>query len=178
MLASWLILAMLAGCATPSSTSNSAADHDVALLTIEQRGLDDWFRGTPVVIALDDDETLRVEVPLAHSFDTGRSHLKPALAAVLDRVATSLRRQPATRVTIAAPGDDAGKTALVTSRIRRIRDHLVASGVARARVSSVGALRAGAPVRLRITVIAQAIERLDDRPMAPRGDRTSTGRRR
>lgn len=170
-------MAMLAGCATPSSTRGSAADREVSLLAIEQRGLDDWFRGTPVVIALDGNQALRVEIPLAHSFDTGRSQVKPALAAVLDRVADSLRRQPATRVTIAAPGDHNGTATLATSRIGRIRDHLVASGVARTRVTSVGAARTGAPVRLRITVIAQAIERLDDTPMPPRTTPATGGRR-
>jgi len=131
-------------------------------LVSEQRWLDEWFRGTPVVIALTDTNTLAVDVPLANSFDAGRSSIKPALAAVLDRVATSLRRQPAMRVSIAAPSDAAGAPALASARAQQVRAHLVSRGIAATRMSGVGTARAGAPVQLRLLIAPQAIGHLDD----------------
>ena len=132
-------------------------------LVAEQRWLDEWFRGTPVTIALADVNTLSVDVPLANSFEVGKSAVKPALAAVLDRVATSLRRQPAVRLSIAAPLDAAGgTTALATARAQQVRGHLVARGVPAARVTGVGTSKAGAPLQLRMTIAPQAIEKLDD----------------
>lgn len=171
---------ILAGCTTPRApVRGSPAVGTASPLVVEQRWLNDWFRGTPVVIALEGGEALRVEVPLANSFETGRADPKPALAAVLDRVATSLLRQPATRVTIAAAADSSDAAGLATARIQRIRERLVASGVDRARVASVGAARTGAPVRLRITVMAQPIERLDDASTtAPGANPPTTGKRR
>jgi len=131
-------------------------------LVSEQRWLDEWFRGTPVVIALTDTNTLAVDVPLANSFDAGRSSIKPALAAVLDRVATSLRRQPAMRVSIAAPSDAAGAPALASARAQQVRAHLVSRGIAATRMSGVGTARVGAPVQLRLLIAPQAIGHLDD----------------
>jgi outer membrane protein OmpA-like peptidoglycan-associated protein len=66
-------------------------------LATEQRFLEDWFRGTPVVIAAQPPVTLQLDVPLANSFDAGKADIKPALNAVLDRVAQSLLRQNAAR---------------------------------------------------------------------------------
>lgn len=174
----WLIL--LGGCATPASQPGEAvpsapvADAPapattpgrpapvVSPLVSEQRWLDEWFRGTPVTIALADATTLAVDVPLANSFDARSSAIKPALAAVLDRVATSLRRQPPMRVSIAAPSDAGDSTALASARAQRVRDHLVSRGVAATRITGVGTARAGAPVQLRLLVAPQAIGRLDD----------------
>jgi len=128
----------------------------------EQRFLEDWFRGTPVAIALADVNTLVVDVPLAHSFTPGSPTIKPALAAVLERVATSLRRQPALRVSIAAPTDPNAAVALAASRSQQVREHLIGRGVAASRMAGVGTARAGAPVQLRLTMLAQPIGRLDD----------------
>jgi outer membrane protein OmpA-like peptidoglycan-associated protein len=132
-------------------------------LVAEQRWLEEWFRGTPVAIALADANTLTVDVPLANSFDAGSSSIKPALAAVLDRVATSLRRQPTVRLSIAAPTDGAGGApALASARAQQMRDHMTSRGVVAARLAGVGTARAGAPVQLRLLTVPQAIGRLDD----------------
>lgn len=137
-------------------------------LIAEQRWLDEWFRGTPVVISLTDINTLAVDVPLANSFNTGSSNPKPALVAVLDRVATSLRRQPTLRVSVAAPPDAAANTAaLASTRAQQVRAHLVSRGVPAARMASVGNARAGAPVQLRLIATPQAIGRLDDAALPP-----------
>ena len=177
------VLAVLAGCAsqvpkagsaTPAPATGTAPSQPstpprpapppavVSPLMSEQRWLEEWFRGTPVVIALADSSTLAVDVPLVNSFDAGSSSIKPALAAVLDRVATSLRRQPAMRVSIAAPADANGGAALTASRTQQVREHLVSRGVSATRMAAAGAVRAGTAVQLRIVVTPQAIGHLDD----------------
>ena len=129
----------------------------------EQRWLEELFRGTPVVIALLDANTLAVDVPLANSFDTGKSTIKPALAKVLEYVSTSLRRQPTMRLSIAAPADAApGSVALAAARAQQVREALLARGLTATRLAGVGTARAGAPVQLRLLIAPQAISRLDD----------------
>ena len=179
-----IVLALLAGCAAPASkpggigapvggngtepAPGAAAPRPaptapvVSPLVTEQRWLDEWFRGTPVVIAMADSSTLGVDVPLVNSFDAGSSRIKPALAAVLDRVATSLRRQPAMRVSIAAPADANGPAALAASRAQQVREHLVARNVAATRLAGAPAVRAGSALQLRIVIAAQPISRLND----------------
>jgi outer membrane protein OmpA-like peptidoglycan-associated protein len=177
----WLIL--LGGCATPAPQPGEPVSSApvagvpapttppgrpaptapvVSPLVSEQRWLDEWFRGTPVTIALADANTLAVDVPVANSFDARSSTIKPALAAVLDRVATSLRRQPPMRVSVATPSDAGGTTALASARAQQVRDHLVSRGVAATRITGVGTARAGAAVQLRLLTAPQAIGRLDD----------------
>lgn len=157
----WLtLMASLAGCGTLSPTAGgidpaTGAPHQApgeSPLVTEQRWLAEWFRGTPVVIALTDSHTLGVDVPLAHSFAAGSSTVKPALAAVLDHVATSLRRQPAMRVAIAAPADASGNPRLATSRAQKVREHLVSRGVATTRLTGSGTTAAAGPVQLRIVL--------------------------
>ncbi len=166
------LAAVLAGCATPLGKPGGsslppmdpggAEPAPVSPLVTEQRWLDEWFRGTPVVIAMADSGTLAVDVPLANSFGAGSSSIKPALAAVLDRVATSLRRQPTMRVIVAAPADANGAAALAHTRAQQVRDHLAMRGVATTRMTGVGTARAGTAVQLRMLVAPQAIGRLDD----------------
>jgi outer membrane protein OmpA-like peptidoglycan-associated protein len=119
---------------------------------VEQRWLDSWFRGTPVVISRPSDLLLSVEVPREFCFDAGRSIVKPALAAVLDKVADSLRRRPATHlVLLAAPADASGGETLAMQRADRIHRYLRdrgvrTSGMSRPTATSVAAvqLRIGA----------------------------------
>ncbi|MBA4178237.1 MAG: hypothetical protein C0505_17025 [Leptothrix sp. (in: Bacteria)] len=129
-------------------------------LAIEQRWLQDWFRGTPVRIALRGDGVLAVEVPREFCFDSGRSQIKPALAAVLDKVAESLRRRPTTRLTLlAAPADPAGPSTspaanpasatLAQQRAAGVQRHLRDRGIALARLGEPTADGAAA-VQLRI----------------------------
>jgi outer membrane protein OmpA-like peptidoglycan-associated protein len=175
-----MLQALLAGCSTtpslpwPTSPGPSGPGGagqpppPVSPLVAEQRWLEEWFRGTPVVIAMADGNTLAVDVPLVHSFAVGRSSVKPALAAVLDRVATSLHRQQALLVSIAAP-DDPGTSnmALASARAQQVRRHLVSRGVPTTRVSSVGTARAGEAVQLRLVTTRQAIGRFDDALPSP-----------
>jgi outer membrane protein OmpA-like peptidoglycan-associated protein len=122
-------------------------------LATEQRFLEDWFRGTPVVIAAQPPITLQLDVPLVNSFDAGKADIKPALNAVLDRVAQSLLRQSAARININAPADAGGNAALAQSRAQRVREALGSKGIAATRVAlTESAPRAGGPVQLRLTI--------------------------
>jgi outer membrane protein OmpA-like peptidoglycan-associated protein len=119
-------------------------------LAAEQRWLDNWFRGTPVVIAQNDDGELVVEVPRAYCFDAGASRMRPALVAVLDKVALSLRRTPRAHVVaLSAPDDKAGTTALALQRATQLHKRLLERGVTAAQLSQPSATLAAA-VQLRI----------------------------
>ena len=137
------VLMLLTGCESgppvreaPISAPRSAADQRAAApaaLATEQQWLASWFKDTPVDIRLLRDGSVQVEVPRDFSFEAGRSTVKPALAAVLDKFAQSARRVPGSRVTLAAPADTATPAAnvqaLVTQRVARIRDRLTSRGV-------------------------------------------------
>lgn len=156
----WLVPALLAaGCAStpppapapkpaPAPPPASAPDRRAAApaaLATERQWLQSWFRDTPVTIAARGDTALAVEVPREFCFDPGRSTIKPALAAVLDKVAESLRRVPAARVTlVAAPADGAGGTPLALARAARVQEHLRSRGVAAARLAAPSAAAATA----------------------------------
>jgi outer membrane protein OmpA-like peptidoglycan-associated protein len=131
-------------------------------LATEQRFLDDWFRGTPVVIAAQGPAALTVDVPLANSFVAGKAEVRPALNAVLDRVAESLKRQIGARIAVSAPTDLNGPPALAGSRAAKVREALMAKGVAAPRVSVAEAAKPGAAVQLRISLPPPAIARLKD----------------
>jgi outer membrane protein OmpA-like peptidoglycan-associated protein len=130
--------ALLSGCAT-GPVDRPPAEHPT--LATEQRRLKDALRGTPVVVDGMADGRMRVEVPLQFSFDAGRGAVKPALAAVLDRMAAGLRLANFD-IRIAAPADPKGSSpALVQDRAASVRDYLVARGVKLGRI--VGMTRAG-----------------------------------
>jgi outer membrane protein OmpA-like peptidoglycan-associated protein len=98
---------------------------------IERQWLQSWFQGTPVRISQRGDGPLDVAVPLEFCFEPGRSALRPALAAVLDKLAESLRRVPSARLgLIAAPGDGRQAASLAAQRGARVRAHLRSRGVA------------------------------------------------
>jgi len=121
------------GAATPPPGSPASATPPVpqtpaeqrtalaAELTVEQQWLDSYFHGTPVQIRQRDDGALWVDVPREFCFDAGRSNVKPPLAAVLDKVAESLRRRPGAVVTLlTAPDDKPGSTPLALQRATQV----------------------------------------------------------
>jgi outer membrane protein OmpA-like peptidoglycan-associated protein len=143
----------------PATTPGSPATPAATPLVTEQRYFEEWFRGTPVVIAAlpqATQPTLQLDVPLAHSFEAGKADIKPALAAVLERVAESLRRQVGARVSVAAPADPGGQAGLAQQRAERVREHLVSRRIAAPRIALAGAARAGAPLQLRMTIPSAA----------------------
>ena len=114
---------------TPEAQSAAAPSAPPSALASEQRRLAELFRGTPVLFTLQADGSLRVDVPLRFCFDPKAAVVKPALLAVLDRVATS-QRNTASRITLTAPGDpgDAAPR-LATLRATSIRSRLVGRGI-------------------------------------------------
>jgi outer membrane protein OmpA-like peptidoglycan-associated protein len=127
------------GCASPprgaaATTAAPAEGEGVASrtagLAAERQWLQAWFDGTPVRIEPRDTQAFSIEVPREFSFDAGRSEVKPALGAVLDKLAQSLQRKPLARVELlAAPGDAAGSAPLALQRAANVRKHLLARGV-------------------------------------------------
>ena len=152
---------LLAACSTGKSPGTAPAGpqaqepgapapQSASALRTEQRWLQSWFEGTPVRIAMTDDGVLAVDVPREFCFDAGRSQVKPALAAVLDKVAESLRRNTSTKLTLlAAPGDAGPSAPLAAARSAAIHKHLRNRGVPQARLAEPGTT-ATATVQLRI----------------------------
>ena len=168
-----LVLVLAGGCATrapvgssPTSPAPAGAPQTGApsrppapppTLASEQQRLSALFDGTPVVFAMQADGSLRVEVPLRFSFDPGSSTVKPPLAAVLDRIATSQRRN-GSRVLVVAPGDKRGKgITLGVERAVSARDYLVGRGVAATRFTVSGVVE---PDSVRIVVSENGPPRL------------------
>ena len=131
----------LQGCGTPPRPAPSPAPGSLpapgapaakapdAGLAIERAWLQSWFSGTPVVITQQADGPVSVEVPREFSFDANSSKINPPLAAVLDKVAQSMRRTGARLSVMAAPGDAAAASPLATQRANALRKHLVNRGV-------------------------------------------------
>lgn len=116
-------------------------------LMTEQRWLQQWFEGTPVVIAPQGDGTLLVEVPAEFCFDVGASAVKPPLAAVLTRVRSSLERQPSLQMRIETPSEAGGPGSLARERSTRVREHFYSAAISPTRITEADGLP-GAPVRL------------------------------
>ena len=147
----------LGGCATPAPRPPAApatAEERTAAaeaLSVERQWLVSWFHGTPTRIEQHSDGAVTVEVPREFCFEPGKTGVRPALAAVLSKVAESLRRVSAATVPlIAAPGDPGGATALALQRADAVHDYLRAHGVAAARLGKPAAAGAAAAVKLRI----------------------------
>lgn len=154
-----LIALAVSGCAgmttsapeTPPAPATAAQRTAAAeALAVERQWLGSWFRDTPVRVAQRGDGVLTLEVPREFCFDAGRSSVKPALAAVLDKVAESLRRVPHAQVALLAAPDDASVTTpLAVQRADRVREHLRSRGVADARLAKASPA-AAASVQLRV----------------------------
>ncbi len=123
-----------------------------AELVAEQQWLDSFFGGTPVQIERQRDGSLLVGVPREFCFEPGKSRVKPPLAAVLDKVAESLRRRTGARLALLAAPDDAGAAATPLARQRgaQVQKHLRDRGVPPARLAEPSAAAAAGGVQLRI----------------------------
>ncbi len=137
------LLGMLAGCGTPPKAS----------LVAERQRLETVLQGTPAVLALQADNSLDVDIPLRSCFDRGRSAVKPPLAKVLDRMATSQRNET-TRLLVTAPTDPGDKAlALAMRRAVTARDYLIERGLDASRFS-VSAVPRNPTVKIIITASA------------------------
>jgi len=158
-----LLLGLFAGCATDQTSaarSRSAASPTTtkASLLAEQRRLAASFRGTAVAVIAQPDGSLRVEVPLRLCFDSGRAEVKPTLATVLDRLASS-QRSEATRLVVTAPTDPAAKALLLaTERAVAARDYMVERGVDATRFS-ISAVARGSVVKIVVATAASPLSR-------------------
>ncbi|KPF61562.1 hypothetical protein D621_00430 [beta proteobacterium AAP51] len=132
--------------APPPDAAATARSHRV--MSTERDWLRSWFEGTPVAIQQQPEGALSVEVPLAYSFDARRSTVKPALAAVLDKLAESLRRTGARLPVLAAPADPASPPQLALQRATAVRAHLLSRGVHVSQLGTPAATQAAA-VQLR-----------------------------
>ena len=156
---SLLIASLLSGCAGVTSPStppppapSTPAQRTAAAeaLAVERQWLGSWFRDTPVRVAQRGDGAVSVEVPREFSFEPGKSSVRPALAAVLDKVAQSLRRTPIADLhLIAAPGDPNGAATLAVQRATKVHEFLRSRGVPAGRLAKPTAA-SGSAVQLRI----------------------------
>lgn len=130
-------------------------------LAPEAHWLQEWFGATPVKVVLDDQGLVRLTVPAVHAFTAGAAAPKPALKAVLDRVAQSLSRKPNAKVAVSvAPG--------VPGREAAVRSHLAGQGVAVWRVSvqnSTGG--ADAATEMVISPGQSAVRKVEDDKLPP-----------
>ena len=142
------LAAVLGACGTGAPSSPAAApppsgpltpEQRAALpggLTVERHWLLSWFKGSPVSVTQRVDGAVTVSVPRSFCFDPGQSSVKPPLAAVLDKVAESLRRQPQAQLALAAPDDGGTHPALALQRAAQVQAQLRSRGVAARRLAA------------------------------------------
>jgi hypothetical protein len=173
LLAALAVAALAAGCATTPSAPTGTVIHAPSAtapatppapppspLESEVRWMRQLFNGTPVAIDTERDGAMRVEVPMQFAFDGDGAVVKPPLAAVLDRVAISMKRHPTSRVHVAAPGKSAA------ARSAAMQAHLKSRGVAPARIAMTAAKREEV-VALKLVPGQTPIDRLDDSKLPP-----------
>ena len=155
-----LLVSLLQACSTTPRSGSGAGSGGATTpaaraeptLAVERQWLQSWFKGTPVEIDQHGDGPLSIDIPREFCFDTGRSSVKPALAAVLDKVAESLRRTPRARLqALAAPGDSTAASPLAVQRATRVRAHLLSRGAQASQLSAPTSTDAAA-VQLRMTL--------------------------
>jgi len=99
-------------------------------------------RGTGVSVTQTADNRLKLEIPSDISFDVNRYDIKGNFRPVLDRFATTLQDNPATRVTIVgytdSTGSDAINNPLSVNRAASTRDYLASRGVSPSRIGIDG----------------------------------------
>jgi outer membrane protein OmpA-like peptidoglycan-associated protein len=100
----------------------------------QKRQMEQATQGTGVQVSQTADNRLKLDIPSDISFDTNRADIRPDFRPVLDKFASSLIINPATRITIVGHTDNTGSDAindpLSVNRAARTRDYLVSRGVA------------------------------------------------
>jgi outer membrane protein OmpA-like peptidoglycan-associated protein len=104
--------------------------------------MEEASKGTGIDVSRTADNRLKVNVPADAGFDTNRSNIKPALANVLGKFATTLNENPVTQVAVIGHTDSTGSDAindrLSVARAQTTRDYLVGHGVATGRIAVSG----------------------------------------
>jgi outer membrane protein OmpA-like peptidoglycan-associated protein len=107
-----------------------------------RQAMEQATRGTNVEVTRTADNQLKLNIPNDISFDLNSAAIKPQLRGVLDPFASSLRDDPATRLTIIGHTDSSGNDAinnpLSMDRAQSVRDYLAARGVAPSRIETAG----------------------------------------
>ncbi len=108
----------------------------------QKRAMEQATQGTGIQVSQTADNRLKMEIPSDISFDVNRSDIQPNFRPILDRFASTLFENPATRITIIGHTDNTGSDAinnpLSLDRASRTRDYLSSRGVARERFSVEG----------------------------------------
>lgn len=123
----------------PPGTPAPAAS---TVLDAEYRWLRELFGPTPVRLTKSNDGSITLGVPMAHAFDSSGNEPKPALQAVLGKLAESMARQPQATLLTQVPG--------ASVRALAVRDTLAAQGVPPGRVGSTSTPADAAEVVLRL----------------------------
>jgi outer membrane protein OmpA-like peptidoglycan-associated protein len=129
-------LLALAGCAGVGTGPTTPAMLEPSSLNLSEleAGLRNDLRGTPVQVealaASSESPGLRIAVPQPHGFEVGSAAVKPALAAVLDRLVAGLKGNPRWLIQVTGPIDPRGAGFQGQDRASAVRDYLVARGVA------------------------------------------------
>jgi hypothetical protein len=154
-----LLLSTLAACTSTAPPEQSGPlpaptpDQRAAVpanLAAERQWLSAWFKGTPVRIRQIDDSAITIDVPREFCFEPGKSAIKPALGAVLEKTTQGLQRlQLASVALIAAPADAQGSSALALQRAAQIHERLRSGGVRAERLGKPSVASAPA-VQLRL----------------------------
>jgi outer membrane protein OmpA-like peptidoglycan-associated protein len=108
----------------------------------QRRQIEQATQGTGVQVEKTADNRIRVVVPDAISFDTGRADIKPSFRPVLDNFAQTMAANPGATVQIIGHTDSTGSAgvndALSRERAMATRDYLTTRGVAGTRISIDG----------------------------------------
>lgn len=108
----------------------------------QKRAMEQATQGTGVEVTQTADNQLKLAIPSDISFDTNKADIKANFRPILDKFATTLAANPATRVTIIGHTDNTGTDAindpLSLQRASRARDYLTVRGIAPARFTVAG----------------------------------------
>lgn len=108
----------------------------------QKRAMEQASAGTGVEVSQTPSNELKLAIPSDVSFDTGRADIKPSMRPILDKLAETLRANPAANVRIVGHTDSTGSDAvndpLSLRRASSTREYLADRGVAEHRISTFG----------------------------------------
>jgi outer membrane protein OmpA-like peptidoglycan-associated protein len=152
-----LALWVLGGCSSIGGRTPAAADVHGAetpagkgffwsrTLEAKQMALEKVTANTGIEVMRTKDNQLQVNVPSDFSFDTDKAEIKPDMRQVLDQFAHGLEAKALSHMLIRivghadSRGPDAVNDPLSRARAQSVRDHLIALGIAPARIQIDGA---------------------------------------
>lgn len=108
----------------------------------QRQKMEQASQGTGIDVTRTADNRLKLNIPADAGFDTNKSEIKPSLAAVLDKFASTMNEHTVTTVQIIGHTDSTGTDAinnpLSLARAESTRNYLVSRGVASQRISTAG----------------------------------------